>query len=584
MSTGTAADSLSRLITLLRRFNALDSSLADPSMMMFDDNRFVEIKPNWEHPYPGHLRGLRPREHLVELLHERRPIGLDAEHDAVHLLDEPNGAHLRAFLNNYRKVDRHTVAVRIRQTLARDLESRVASQAQAADAGDVGRALHESFLLAEFGWALSLAGSGTTRSPVVVASVEACASIGGTILMLPTGSATLRDEGLLERIHHARMVWIGVLLRFDAHPDLVAEGGTRLNERLSRLIGRDNDPGRGLFGRFLHLFEADEVPLTSTHLSAAARHQIMEDFGVLAGDYARAVEEDEELAQADEAAQRRVLHVEEEEKHRLLDVAARLLLPRYLIDEAVGVLQYLGTRSVPVDARLRTLRQCAGRWAWPLVPPALTGLGLLLLASLLVVRAAFELRGWSLSVENQEAVRSLAAMSVNGLRFLAFSWVVFTLFALIRRGRSASYLLMLRVPSATVFGLAILLALSFTWIGTQSGFGRLGPVVALAAALVYSMVEFINQGGDHRKAFRPAFDLTIIAAGTSLLASTLVLDVFGRALLTQVAGYDLLADPLVRLETLAILSSVSLALGTFLQAIWDEQTITAPLSHLRLRG
>ncbi len=558
------------------RWSPLDVSSNHVRMFSSDNDhqQFVEIRPSFTPQVRAHMEDVEriPRAYLDHLLCEARPIGYDFKHDAVSLLATESNAQLLDFLDCYAR-DRHLIARWIRQALPVHLERRARELAESPGSDPVLRALRESFRLAELSWALGLESAGSAGSvPVVVAAVEACSTIGGAILeLIPAGRESL-DEDMLKRIHHARTAWIGVLLGFDAHADLVADGGEKLNERLRWLIGRAHDPPRGRFSSFVHLFEEDPVPLVGPRLQWLA--------------------EAEGRPESKDALLRTAELIEKEEEHRLLDVAARLLLPRYLIDESVGLLQHLGTnvlRRIPTDGReLPRL----SRWALPLIPAALAGCILVALTVLVAIFGILESFAPAWATAFVERIPSSSGPALAGileavwwlLIVLATFWIVLSAIALIRRGRSASYLLMLRVPSATGFGLAILLALSFAWIGTQSGIGRIGPLVALLAAFVYSAVEFINQGGDSRRALRPAFVLTLLAGGMALMVATLILEVFGRTLLTQAPNYAMLADPMVRLETLAILASISLALGTFLQSIWDEQTITAPLSHLRLRG
>jgi hypothetical protein len=541
--------------------------------------RLVEIRPSFTPKVEAHMDEVArvPRDYLDHLLRDVRPIGYDFKHDAVSLLATDSNARLSDLLDCYAP-DRHSIARGIRQALPEHLEDRAREleeleKASASGTDPALRALRESFRLAELSWALGLESAGASRSiPVVVAAIEACSTIGGALLELTPEEGEPLDEDMLKRIHHARMAWIGVLLRYDVHADLVAEGGERLNDRLRWLIGRAHDPLRGRVSSFVHLFEEDPVPLVGRRL-----RRLVPTAG---------------QGEGPDPGLRTVEMVEKEEEHRFLDVAARLLLPRYMIDESVGLLQHLGTNGLPGHRGTERGVRWYGRWALPLVPAAIAGM-ILLVVALLMVFQGFSERFTSASAGSMvESILPGGDTSIMGISqgvwyalwVLAGLWVGLSVFALYRRGRSASYLLILRVPSATAFGLAILLALSFAWIGTQSGLGRFGPMVALIAAFAYSAVEFINQGGDSRSAIAPAFVLTLLAGGMSLMVATMILGVFGRTLLTQVPNYAMLADPTIQLQTLAILASISLALGTFLQAIWDEQTITAPLSHLRLRG
>jgi hypothetical protein len=569
------------------------------------DQRFVETPPSFTPGVREAMAGASAREHVIRLLGEERPVGYNIQHDAVSVLGEERHARLREFLACFGGLGRHEMAQGMRQALGEDLLERAGDLQKSGSDDPVLRALRESLLLAELCWALGLDSAQAASSvPVVVAAVEACAAIAGTLIELSPESDPWLDEEMLQRIHHARTAWIGILLRFDEHADLIADGGAALNERLIALVGRSRDPKRSWPRSFFHLFEEDPVPLVGPRLRTVIERELEEESG---GDDPRPAAGDG-VARTRRAARLRAVDlVQQEEEHRLLDVAARLLLPRYMVDEAVGLLQHLGANARRRDLMPGKKLPRPSRWAWPLVPVAIAGVSLMAIALGMFVRGILEWlslgrgsRVAGVTVDRMQAVGDGLLVAAPAVRLilvlLGISWILLALVALYSRGRSASYLLLFRIPSATAFGLAILLALSFTWIGTQSGLGRVGPLVALLAAGVYSYVEFINQGGESRRprratgrpgrrgGFGRVVELTVLAGGMSLLVATLVLEVFGRTLLTQVPNYELLADPMIRLETLAILASISLALGTFLQAIWDEQTITAPLSYLRLRG
>lgn len=584
--------------------------------------RFVDVPPQFTPNVKRQMASAPSRDHLIALLGKQRPVGYDIQHDAVPMLGDRANGPLAEFLDCFHE-ERSVIATRIRRALGADLRGRT-RELDAVSDDDVRfteqlKELRDSFLLAELCWALGLESArGASSGPVVVAAVEACATIGGTLLELSPDTGLDRSE--LQRIHHARTVWIGILLRFDEHADLIADGGLRLNDRLVALVGRTHDPARGPLARFFHIFEEDPVPLVGPRLrtlvQSAARTKQLGDSERHPGDEDRTTSESPVQA----AERRSVELVEREEEQRLLDVAARLLLPRYMIDEALGLLQHLGAisgRMPQFGSSLPFWR----RWAWPLLPVAAAGGLLFAIALVMLLGGLLErlIPGPTATVvaalwDRLPFLVPLTGGVMTAVRWslvaLVAIWAILSCVALYTGGRSASYLLLLRIPSATAFGLAILLALSFTWIGTQSGMGKAGPAVALLAASVYAYVEIINQGGESRRrrdgarrladgkaradatelpdvrrgSLGRVVELTVLAGGMSLLVATLVLEVFGRTLLTQVPNYELLADPAIRLETLAILASISLALGTFLQAIWDEQTITAPLSYLRLRG
>ena len=576
---------LEDLCQVLQHWAPLGAPLHDESVRLFERDRILErpVRSRGTEHLAALLVDIDARTLLCRRLRERRPLVADIGHGSVANLSP----ELQGVLQGFGLDGDARTAMELIRALPGWVESEVAASAHAEHGTptDVLLALlRDAFLVAELAWALGSSASAARDRDVVAAAVEAASTIAGVLLhcMARGPAAVLEsgyvDEGLLIRMHFARVEWIGILLRFDEYADLVADGGFRLNVRLARLVGRQPDRPRGL--RFLHLFVADPLPLVGPSIHVLARS---------------ATEEREK-----ERLTRLAERIGEEERARFLDIAARLLLPRYLINHAVGMLKTLQStdpeRPEPVAAsREGRLRKLARDTFWPLVLAASSGLLMFLLALSLFTLGLFERVSGGVPIG---AVADESAMStmLTGLRFLfpviGLLWLANVFMVLRRRQRAASYALLLRVPAATGFGLAILLALSFEWIDTQAGIGRSGPIVAIFAAASYAWIEFINQGGagqiasrEGRLAGRPYLDLPLIALGIATSVSALVLEIFGRALLTRVDGYATLREnPLVYLETLALLSSVSLAIGTFLQAIWDEQAITAPLSYLRLRG
>lgn len=591
---------LDDLYRVLKHWTPLRAPQHDDGVRLFFGDRILEgtVLPEGSERLVRELRDVDARSVLCRRLRAARPLAADIGHGSVANLSE----QVRLVLDGFALRDDVRTATELIRALPMwlggELEQERKRERDKADTSDRHPAypsdtrlglLRDAFLVAELSWALGSSQASKRDRDVVAAAVEAAATIASVLLRMADVARDVAmksgylNEDLLIRMHLARMEWIRILLGFDEYADLVADGGHALNVRLARLVGRQPDRSRRA-GRFIHLFQADPLPRV----------------GPMVRDLARLAAEG-----SDERSRLTVLavRIDREEEQRFLDIAARLLLPRYLTDHAFGMLQSLQGRS----PRVRSGSDAPSAWdrirggmtsvAWPLALAAMSGLLMFALAVGLAVVGAVERCDWSLCTSLRDGLQEAATRPVfGGLRAaiiaLALLWIVGVLRALWRGDRAASYSLLLRVPAATGFGLAILLALSFDWIGTQTGLGRLGPVVAILASAVYVWIEVINQGGAGRRVpsggrlvGRPAFDLPIIALGISTSVSVLVLEVFGRAMLTRVAGYPALREnPFVYLETLALLSSVSLAIGTFLQAIWDEQPITAPLSYLRLRG
>lgn len=585
------------LDAVLERWRPLGAPLHDEGTLLFDGPRILEspvrdTAPEW---IVARLQDVDARTLLARALRQRRPLASDIGHGSVADLSPAVMEILEAF---GLRCDPETATRLIRALpywMRRTLGG--VDRGGAVVDGTLRGVLQDGFHVAELAWALGSASAAARDRDVVAAAVEAAASI-ATVLLQVAGEHRgdgsdlgPLDEELLVRMHLARMEWVRILLRFDEYADLVADGGRVLNVRLARLVGRVPTPTERSDG-FVHLFVADPLPRVADQLGRLA----------VRAEQDRASGEDlhehERLAYLADK-------VGEEERQRFLDVGARLLLPRYLLDHAIGMLWTLTADEWPAlkdGARARRMRLWMRRTAWPLVAAAVSGVLMLFVATAYFAVGLFELFGTDVPLPPEGLPEVVSPVLRWAFPALGSFWVLLVLRALRRGNRAASYALLLRVPAATAFGLAILLALSFAWIDTQVGLGRSGPIVAIAASAVYAWIEFINQGGERRRArrgrrgvrpenqevhvsVRPYVDLPLIALGIATSVSALVLEVFGRTLLTQVDGYDLLrSDPFVYLQTLATLSSVSLAIGTFLQAIWDEQPITAPLSSLRLRG
>jgi len=587
------------LLDVLDHWSPLGAPLHDDGILLFDGPRILErpLRAHAEAKLVLRLQNVDARTLLTRLLREQRPLVADIGHGSIADLSP----ELEKLLDAFGLPTNPETATRLIRALPHFVRRALADppdEVLGERRAETLAVLRDAFLVAELAWAIGSAASSSQDRDVVAAAIEAAASIAGVLLQAADmGTALDADpqslgEELLVRMHLARMEWVKILLHFDEYADLVAGGGHLLNVRLARLVGRV--PERTSWsGGFFHLFVADPLPRVADHLRSLACN----------------VDEKEDPEERDRLASL-AMKIAAEERQRFLDVGARLLLPRYLIDHAVGMLRSLATddyRVLDSEHVLTDIRNRARRVAWPLVAAALSGVLMLSVALALLVLGFSEWRGVGL-LPAPEALPDAVSLFMRWTFFaLGLAWVVSVLCVLWKGDRAASYSLLLRVPAATGFGLAILLALSFDWIDRQMGLGRLGPIVAIAASAVYAWIEFINQGGARRESRntvssrakggkelggevtrlsgRPLIDLPVLALGISTSVSAIVLEVFGRALLTQVGGYSQLrSDPFVYLETLAILASISLAIGTFLQAIWDEQPITAPLSYLRLRG
>ncbi|WP_150245248.1 hypothetical protein [Nocardiopsis quinghaiensis] len=161
-------------------------------------------------------------------------------------------------------------------------------------------------------------------------------------------------------------------------------------------------------------------------------------------------------------------------------------------------------------------------------------------------------------------------------------------------GRVWAMPLLLRLPAAGAVGLIILVAFHPTW-WERAAPGWLLPAVLVGAALGYLLVETRNHntGSTTHDRYAPLLlaGRTLAVAATGLVHSLFVALV-GMVTITTVFGED--GDKLLKVwegtsgdgnpvEILLASTFWCLAAGVFSQILWDDQPITAPLSHRRWR-
>lgn len=343
---------------------------------------------------------------------------------------------------------------------------------------------------------------------------------------------------LLRLAQASREDWLAVLDRAEHHPQLVTDGPAALDERLRWLVRSDPTGGpSGRLARIREVFQADPVLRLS-----------------------------EEVVSPGET---------ERESELLLRVTSDHLLPRYLLDEAFGVLLHL---IEPRPARSLTPTRAA-TWA-VLQVPIIASIIALLGALIAAASPALTLVAGRVNLDLHAAFTTAALTLVYALRSIALLWVVAVAITVARGGRAGSYLSLLRLPAAVAFGLAIVSSLGPT-VGPQAPLPPALPLILAAVALGYLAIEVVNQGAvGNRQVLVRSMLVGSIGLGIALLVTTLIGWVVGPSVMQSPSAT---ADPAGHLFGLLLGSSAGLTVGVFLQAIWDESPVTSPLSRLRLR-
>lgn len=365
-----------------------------------------------------------------------------------------------------------------------------------------------------------------------------------------------------------RTRWLELLFSMERHPSLLADNQQAIDARLVRVIRRNPVPlearGLGRTQRLWHVFVADE-PLVFTTPGG----------GQDPGGASRI-----DGNQADKSAPSyEVLRAFQGERQQLLDLTALHLLPRYLTDEAFGLL--LGLREIAHCSKPTTCRSRAKAAAWSVASRFLHRVSMLAAAALLTVSGLVPLHALA---DLPLPVTAIVALWTT-VGMLAMVWALLLVLVVTLGGREGSYLAMLRMPATSAFGLAILLQFNTEWLMLPSSpWVASLPLVFLFLAGFYLYIEAVNQGAEGGVALQRAGLLSVIGAGVALsvtfLAMSFVAPAFVGSSGTRVMT---MSSTVENLWALLLASTASFVLGTFLQAIWDEAPVTSPLSRLRLR-
>lgn len=381
-----------------------------------------------------------------------------------------------------------------------------------------------------------------------------------------TGGVELSLENCRRDAVQARTLWLEMVFRMELYPSLMAARPAVTDRRLRALIRRDLAvPERGFIERRIHIFQADEA-------------LIFQRPGADSG-----------------------------ERQQLLELTAMHLLPRYLSDESIGLLLALrdaqlrapeapgrpnrssdATAPMPASRpRHRAVATRLPRLTWlvasRLLLPVRSLAGLVIIALAIALPLVVALP--QAAALPPSAVHGLTSFASATILVLGIAWSVLVVAVVMTGGREGSFLALLRMPATSAFGLAILLTFNTAWLRPPAHtVTALLPLAFLLLAGFYLAIETINQGAEGTTILSRAALLTLVGSGVSLSVTSLVLIGVAPAFFASTESFAALqASPAARLWALVLAASAAFMLGTFLQAIWDEAPVTAPLSRLRLR-
>jgi hypothetical protein len=187
----------------------------------------------------------------------------------------------------------------------------------------------------------------------------------------------------------------------------------------------------------------------------------------------------------------------------------------------------------------------------------------------------------ALLVASWQAARLLdAEAALRWAAYVALVAYLLVVVSVLAGGPELADPLCLRLPAGTAIGMIALLSLGTGWIAHPPGWQV--PTLAGLIALGYLIVEARNHGAPSGP----------IAAGRALLVAVLGL-IHAAAVAAVVLWWPARQlSQAVRLPASggAVLgavitgATVALAMGVFLQVLWEDTPITYPLSHLEWRG
>jgi hypothetical protein len=159
----------------------------------------------------------------------------------------------------------------------------------------------------------------------------------------------------------------------------------------------------------------------------------------------------------------------------------------------------------------------------------------------------------------------------------------------------------LRIPASTMVGAAAVLGFSSSW-ALDPGHNVVDLLPAVIAPLVavylYMVLEASAAGTKGLVAWRRAWSVLLLAVGHAVLTTGVVLGTVGNLILAAeevrppivedlTSELDWFLDgaaPEIRVLAFLALTSTSLAVGVFLQILWEPSALTQPLARSRRRN
>lgn len=146
------------------------------------------------------------------------------------------------------------------------------------------------------------------------------------------------------------------------------------------------------------------------------------------------------------------------------------------------------------------------------------------------------------------------------------------------------YLMCLRLPAGAAVGLLAVISFNPKWVGTPGMTWVLASTALLLASWAYLFVEALAHGVPPVAAGRRSALVSALGFAHALAVAAIALPVVGRAFSADL-GTEL--DQLTKIglsQFYLLAASAGLAVGVFLQMLWDDHPVTYPLTHLGWKG
>lgn len=150
--------------------------------------------------------------------------------------------------------------------------------------------------------------------------------------------------------------------------------------------------------------------------------------------------------------------------------------------------------------------------------------------------------------------------------------------------RTVGYLACLRLPAGAAVGLLAVMSFGSNWVRTPGAWWLWAALTLLAASWGYLFLEAIAHGAPRWPALGRAALVTALGFAHGVAVAAIVIPIVGRAIVAHlVKDLGCLSGSDVS-QLLVLAASVGLAVGVFLQVLWDDRPVTYPLTHLAWRG